>query len=87
MLTLHVIFYAQKYAFKVDSKDTIKRFFIMICVNFSLFLGKPFSSKETGDESLISIYITAAMYSILFDRKHKSISAPERTDRKSDTLV
>lgn len=59
----------------------------MICINFSLFLGKPFASKETGDETLIFIYITASMYRILLDRKHKSISAPEKTDRESDMLV
>ena len=58
----------------------------MICSNFSTFLEKRFATEETADESLIFVYITASMYSIFLDRKHKSILAPENTDRESDML-
>lgn len=51
----------------------------MICSNFSTFFEKRFATEETADERLIFIYVTASMYSIIFDRKHKSILAPENT--------
>lgn len=59
----------------------------MICSNFSTFFEKRFATEETADESSIFIYVTASMYSIIFDRKHKSILAPENTDRESDMLA
>lgn len=59
----------------------------MICSDFSIFLEKYFATKETGDESLIFIYITASMYSSFLDRKHNFILALENTDRESYMLA
>lgn len=90
MLTLHAMVYAQKRACKVGRQQRrsardiiagkIKSLFVMICSDFSTFLEKHFATEKTDDESLMFIYITASMYSIFPDRKHKSTLAPDTTD-------
>lgn len=42
--------------------------------------------EETSDKSFIVMYVTASIYSVFLDRKHKPILAPKDTDRKSDML-